>query len=619
MSSAMTSAQKALRCKTGRRLAECAVLLALLTAGVSVALSAPGVPAEAAGKAAEPGERRVLYKVKENATGAELGAFNAVVRKYALQEERKLIKGKVSRSHVLAEGATEPEAVCVELRDSGAVDFAEPDLLIPPDSEPNDPSFVSQWFHGTIGTPSAWDSTVGSRSVVVGVCDTGIESSHPDLSANLRLPGFNTVDGSTNTEPVMSHGTSVAGCIGAVGNNGTGVSGVNWSVSILPVRISNRSDGYAYYSDMAEGIRWAADEGARVVNLSYDGAGSSTIDYAARYLRDKGGLLFIAAGNSGADRSASCPDSPYSLAVGATTSSDTRASYSNYGTFIDCVAPGSSIYTTSTRGGYASVSGTSFASPVAAGVAALVMAANPSLSAGEVESCILSTCVDLGASGDDNVYGHGRVNVAAAVAAAGTTVPDLPPTADAFASPASGSAPLDVTFDGSGSSDADGTVVSYAWDFGDGSSANGAFVTHRYPSAGKFTARLTVRDNSGSTASDTVTVDVAAAPTRTVYVGGIGMTALSDRSGVRASAAVLVVDAGGAPVSGAAVSVVWSGAVTGKSLATTGRDGVAALTSNKSPKGGSATLTVTNVSAAGCTYDPARNLETSDSVALPKR
>jgi len=650
----MRRLRRALRPKTGQSLTEYALLLAFFGLVAVVALPALHVRSRAAiekiamsveptvrpssatqapqsvggmhvesvnanAQEPEPGEQRVLYKLKGDATGAQLQALTAVLQKYDLREDRKLIEGKVTRGRALAPTALDPEAICTDLRGSGAVDFAEPDRLVAPGSVPNDPCYASQWFHKTIGSASAWDVTVGSRSVIAAVCDTGVQSTHPDLSANLRLPGFNSVDNSTNTEPVMAHGTSVAGCIGAVGNNAVGVSGVNWSVSILPVRISNRSDGWAYYSDMAEGIRWAADAGARVANLSYDAGASSTVDYAAQYLRDKGGLLFIAAGNSGLDTSATSPNSPYSLVVGATTSSDTLAGYSNYGTSIDLVAPGSSIYTTTAGGSYASVSGTSFASPIAAGVAALVFAANPSLTASQAEDAILSTCADLGAAGVDNVYSHGRVNAAAAVAAAGAIVSDLPPTASASASPASGNAPLNVTFDGSASADSDGTVVSYAWAFGDGTSAQGAVVTHTYASAGAFVARLTVQDNSGSTASDTVTVTVAAAPTRPIHVGTISMTALTVGNGAKASGAVLVLDAGGAPVPGVQVSGAWSGVVTGTSSATTGSNGVATLTSARTRNGGTATLTVTGLSATGCTYDPSRNAETSDSVTLTTR
>ncbi len=462
------------------------------------------------------GTDRILYSLKGNATPAQLAAFDGALTRYGVQEERKLVRGRISRSRFAATKDAGPDAVCAALRRSGAVEFAEPDRLVAPSVVPDDASYGSQWFHRVIESPAAWDGTTGSRSVIVAVCDTGVDSSHADLAANLVLPGYNSADGSTNTEPVMWHGTATAGCVGAVGNNGTGVCGVNWTVSILPIRISNRSDGAAYFSDMAEGIRWAADHGARVVNVSYGAAGSYTVDSAAAYLREKGGLLFISAGNDGADGSSTYPDFPNSLAVGATTSADVRASFSNYGTYIDLVAPGAGIYTTTT-GGYASVSGTSFSSPIAAGVAALVFAADPSLTPDECEADLLSTCTDLGGPGEDNVYGHGRVDAAAAVTAALGGTPDppddpanQPPTAVAAASPTTGTAPLNVTLDGSGSTDSDGMIVSYAWDFGDGASGQGQTATHTYGSEGAYTVTLTVTDDDGATDSDSVTVTVTA-------------------------------------------------------------------------------------------------------------
>jgi len=665
---------------------------------------ASGVHVESVASPAKPPHVQppVLYKMKQNATDEQLGQFKALVGKYDLREEKKVVKGRVSRGKAMGQEAPDAEALCAELRGTGAVDFAEPDRLIPPGRVPNDPSYPSQWLHTTIGSPRAWDVTTGSRSVIVAVCDTGVQSNHPDLAPNLKLPGFNSVDGTTNTEPVMWHGTSVAGCIGAVGNNGAGVSGINWTVSILPVRISNTPDGCAYYSDMAEGISWAADAGARVVNLSYAGWGSATVDSAAQYLLGKGGLLFIAAGNNGQDTSTICPPSPDYVVVGATTSSDALASWSNYGAGIDVVAPGEGIYTTYTGSGYASVNGTSFASPIAAGVAALVFAKNPALTPLQVAKVLYSTCTDLGAEGPDSKFGNGRVNAAAAVAAAaaappgappvaqasaspdsgqaplaitfdgrastdsdgsivsyawdfgdgssaqgamvthtyasaGTFTPkltvtdnggatasamvsvtlittDLPPTARAFASPTSGTAPLDVSFDGSGSSDSDGSIVSYAWDFGDGSSAQGATVTHTYASVGTFTPKLTVTDNGGATASATVTVTVTSRPSRPVHVGGITVSTSRRRHGVQATAAVLVLDAGGAPVPGAAVSATWSGVATGSDSARTRHDGVSTIKSKKISTSGTATFTVTRISGNGLSYDPAQNAQTSASI-----
>ncbi|HEY1146950.1 MAG TPA: Ig-like domain-containing protein, partial [Pseudoduganella sp.] len=196
---------------------------------------------------------------------------------------------------------------------------------------------------------------------------------------------------------------------------------------------------YAYFSTIASGITWAADNGARVVNVSYAALpSSSAIISAANYLKSKGGLMFVSAGNYNRDEGFTPTDSM--IAVSATDSTDARAGFSSYGNFVQLSAPGAGIYTTVQGGGYGAVNGTSFSSPVAAGVAALMMAANPSLSNSKIESLLYSTAVDLGTAGRDPYYGYGRVNAAAAVQAAAGNSTTTPTPA-----PAPAPAPVDTT------------------------------------------------------------------------------------------------------------------------------------------------------------------------------
>ncbi len=190
----------------------------------------------------------------------------------------------------------------------------------------------------------------------------------------------------------------------------------------------------------------------------------------------------------------------------------------------------------------------------------------------------------------------------------------MAPTASATASPASGAAPLDVRFDGGGSSDSDGTIRSYAWTFGDGGSAQGQTVTHTYAAAGTYAARLTVTDDDGASASDTVTVTVAEPAPRIIHVGGITLESQDLQHGTQVSATVLVLDATGAPVAGATISAQWGGVVKGADHATTGADGKATIASNRAHKAGTATLTVTDVSMSGYSYDPSLNATSSASV-----
>jgi thermitase len=316
------------------------------------------------------------------------------------------------------------------------IEFAEPDTLVAPDAVVNDPSYSSQWHLPVIGAPSAWTYANG-KGVTVAVCDTGVYAAHPDL-AGQTVPGWNTASNSADTSDINGHGTYVTGTIAAAANNVIGGASVAPGARVMAMRITDRTDGYAYFSDMAECVAWAADHGARVANISFEGVpGSFTVANAASYLMSKGGLVVVAAGNSNIDGLYS--NSPYLFTVAATASGDVRASYSNFGAYIDVAAPGSGIFTTNRSGSYSSVSGTSFASPNAAAVAALVMSANPDLTPTDVTAIITNTAKDLGDPGWDKYYGFGRVDAGAAVAmAASVATSDKTAPAVAVATPSTG-------------------------------------------------------------------------------------------------------------------------------------------------------------------------------------
>ncbi|MFC1844626.1 S8 family serine peptidase [Thermodesulfobacteriota bacterium] len=365
-------------------------------------------------------ESTIIYKLKENASPAEIKRFNALVNQSSIITKKELKGTKINVVKLKNIRGLE-KAFSKKLKETGAVLFAEPDVSIPHDSVPNDPDFYLQWHHQVIGSTLAWDYEQGSASVKVCVLDTGVDTDHPDLVGNLVLPGYNSYDHTTNVEAVLGHGTGTAGTIGAVGNNGIGVAGVAWDIGIVPVKINyDDVDSYAYYSDMVDGIEWCADqEGVKVANLSYGGAQYAGIAEAAQYLRDRGGLLFMSAGNDGTYNNInSYPDYSSFVAVGATDSDDSLSSFSEYGPFVDIVAPGRSIRTTYLDGGYTNYTGTSFSSPMAAGLASLIYSINPEFTPSEVENIIFNTAVDLGDAGEDDLYGHGRINVFASLEAA---------------------------------------------------------------------------------------------------------------------------------------------------------------------------------------------------------
>ena len=279
----------------------------------------------------------------------------------------------------------------------------------------DDPLADEQWYLDQLEFGEAWSLIWEQQrrgQVQVAVLDSGFETEHTDLGPNL-LAGINIVDGSDNIVPVHPHGTATGGIPGALSDNGSGISQSAWTARVLPIRISNRSDGAAFVTDIAAGIRFAADQGARVINISYGGVGSKTIAKAARYAYKRGALTFMAAGNSGFKTK--WKNYRHLIAVGSVNAERKRSAFSTYGKFVDFVAPGENVTTLHTGNGYAGWSGTSFASPIAASVASLVLTANPELSPKQVFKIMKVTAVDLGRRKRDIEYGHGLPDAAAAV------------------------------------------------------------------------------------------------------------------------------------------------------------------------------------------------------------
>lgn len=318
-------------------------------------------------------------------------------------------------------------AVVEALRKNPKLKFAEMDMGWQPALVPNDPQYGSAWHLPKIGAPTAWDAAQGT-GVTIAILDSGVDTTHPDLQPQL-VPGWNFFDNNDNVSDVYGHGTSVAGVAAAAGNNGLGVASVSFRSKIMPMRVTD-TQGYGYSSLMASALTTAADSGARVANLSFLGVStSSTVASAAQYMRNKGGVVVIAGGNTGALRSD--PPSAVFTAVAATDGADARASFSSWGDYIDVAAPGVSVLTTTRGGGYGGFSGTSASSPVVAGVYGLMMSANPALSPTSLDNILYTTAVDLGTAGFDQQFGNGRVNAAAAVAKAqqSSTADTQPPTA----------------------------------------------------------------------------------------------------------------------------------------------------------------------------------------------
>ncbi|MEI8176090.1 MAG: S8 family serine peptidase, partial [Candidatus Omnitrophota bacterium] len=355
-------------------------------------------------------------------------------------------------------GTVKVEEAVTRLKRDPRVEYAEPNNLARINYTPTDPLYSQQWAHQKTGAESAWDMTKGDPSVVVAVIDTGVYYQHPDLAGNIwhdgsGNPGCDFVDIATaaytssgftlqpgedytgvDNDPAdhYGHGTHVAGIIAAAEGNGAGVVGVAPRCRIMPVRAGFTIiyfDGSNYETvglfemdDSANAIVYAADNGARVINMSFGGAYSETLQGAVEYAISKNVIMVAAAGNSGGNIISYPAAYDGVIGVGATDSDDTRASFSSYGKWVDVAAPGVDIISTvplvgpmGDLSGYLAASGTSMASPYVAGLTALVVSAHPLFTVSEVKKAVYGGCKDLtkvaANDGWDVWFGYGRVNL----------------------------------------------------------------------------------------------------------------------------------------------------------------------------------------------------------------
>ena len=282
----------------------------------------------------------------------------------------------------------------------------------------NDPLRPEQWALDRVSFESAWTITQG-QGVKVAVIDSGVRGDHQDLAGTV-LPGIDFVSpGGNGWNDRNGHGTHVAGIIAAAANNGVGVAGGAPRVKILPVRVL-AADGSGSSENVARGIVWAVDHGARVINLSLGGPDPSPgTEVAIEYANSRGVIVLAAAGNGAqqGNRPSYPAAFPETVAVGAVDSNLSRAYFSNFGSYLDIAAPGMHVLSTYGlgRNAYAYMNGTSMATPYASATAALVVAVNPALSANGIRTAIQHTAIDLGPPGPDVDFGSGLINPHAAV------------------------------------------------------------------------------------------------------------------------------------------------------------------------------------------------------------
>jgi subtilisin family serine protease len=310
------------------------------------------------------------------------------------------------------------------LDDSPLIEEVADNNVLDVDTDPDDSADAFTWHLDAIQAPTAWKTTTGSPSVIVAVLDTGVDTDHPALAAQLRSGG-NTVDGVSGWRDQTGHGTAVAGIIAANDESQDIPISVARTVSIMPIRVVDDTSWA-----IASAIGLALSNGARVINVSIAPLHDDVIVLRqAALARLAGALVVIAAGNSGERIDAGGSDA--ALFVGATDQDDALAEISSFGDFVDLVAPGADIYSTDLDGGYSNWTGSSFATPIVSGTAALVWSVNPELRATTVRGLLLATADDLGPAGDDVRFGAGRVNALAAVELAlgiEEHLDDVPPT-----------------------------------------------------------------------------------------------------------------------------------------------------------------------------------------------
>ena len=373
--------------------------------------------------------------------GLQAGATESNLAQLAAQNGASIVKTPVVALYLVQlpnpDINTLPRAIQTFGQFNGVLKYAEADSIVQASLAPNDPDFTEQWSlnntgqtsgkpHADIDATDAWGVIDQSPNVLVAVIDSGIDFNHPDLQANIwtnpnpgqygyanDLHGWNFYANNNNPQDDFFHGTHVSGTIGAVGNNGAGVTGVTWHVKLVPLKFLD-STGSGYTSDAVNAIAYATAVGARIMSNSWGGGGySQALKNAIDAANTAGALFVAAAGNDGTDTDSNPTypadfTSPNILSVAATDDNDQLASFSNYGTTtVQIAAPGVGILSTfptvataaMTSDGlptsYGQISGTSMATPHVSGVAALALAQNPSLTVAQLRALLLARVTQL--------------------------------------------------------------------------------------------------------------------------------------------------------------------------------------------------------------------------------
>ena len=365
---------------------------------------------------------------------------------------------------------------------------------------------------------------------MIAVLDTGVNYHFADFVDHVRTDiDWDFINDDDDAMDDHNHGTHVTGTIVATSDNGFSMTGINSHATILPIKVLC-ANGEGTADGLAQGIKYAVEKGARVINLSLGtDRVSSVVEEALAFATQHNVLVVAAAGNDGRGGLNFPASSEHVFSVGATDNQDRRASFSNYGHGLDVMAPGVGILSLVLNGNVMYADGTSMAAPHVAALAGIVFSRAPVLTGAEVANIIRDGCVDLGEPGYDFEYGFGRVDAVKILAGVAVGPPFVAHFTVSTHRPAFHQA---VLFDASVSHDPIGKIVSYDWDFGDGTTQTGQKVHHAYQDIGDFTVRLTVKDNDGQTSTKEMALRVLD-PAKPIIeavlpqVGGIALEGIS--------------------------------------------------------------------------------------------
>jgi thermitase len=387
-------------------------------------------------------ERQVLVKFK---TGLSEKLIEGTLTAFGARTIKKINALEVYQLQIPTTASV--EEMVYALGRNPDVEYAEPNFIAHiATTTPNDPYFRYQYaLHNTgqeigdggpkgksnadIKAPEAWGEAQGDGATMIAIVDTGVDLFHPDIQSRIQPPGRDFANDDFDATDDNGHGTHVAGIAAADTDNNVGVAGVAWNCKILPVKVTDEN-GDSYYSWLIDGIRWAADNGADVINISMGGEDPSTaLRDALKYAYDKGIFIAASAGNDDTFVYYPAAYDNYCMAVAATDYDDARMWWSNHGPEIDVAAPGEEVlslvptwYPAKVWGGdyppYGFGDGTSMSAPHVAGLAALIKSYKPWLNPDEIMNIIRYSADDVNSSehkGKDEYIGYGRINMAKAL------------------------------------------------------------------------------------------------------------------------------------------------------------------------------------------------------------